>query len=144
VHLVYAGDEMNAHRTRTRADEIEDRIAESIAAKVIEIVRAEFAPEAVPPVQDDFMDAKDVARLTGFSRAWVYANAGRLGAYEVESPEGGESTRPRLRFDPQLVSDFMKRRGRREAADARRAAKPAAAPHHVPRVSAMAPKRKAQ
>ena len=127
---------MNSRPAHTRTEEIEDRIAESIAAKVIEIVRAELAPEPAPAVHDEFMDASDVARLTGFSRTWVYANAGRLGAYPV-----GDGKRPRLRFDPAVVSEFVKTRARCQQAEG--AARPGATPHHVPRVSPMARKRKA-
>jgi hypothetical protein len=68
---------MNDRSARTRAAAAEQRIAESIAAKVIEIVRAELADSADQRVVDqEWIDSAEVARRSGFSRAWVYENAG--------------------------------------------------------------------
>jgi hypothetical protein len=79
---------------------LEERIAESIAARVIEIVRRELGGEQ--PARGEWIDAAEVARRTGFSRNWVYENAGRLGAVRF-----GGGRRPRLRFDPQRVARLV-------------------------------------
>lgn len=80
-----------------------DRIAEAIAARVVEIVRRELGVSVARPVE--LIDAREVARRSGFSRAWVYENAGRLGAVRV-----GDGCRPRLRFDARVVAEVLQER----------------------------------
>jgi hypothetical protein len=80
-----------------------DRIAEAIAVRVVEIVRRELAVSA--PAGEEWIDAREVARRSGFSRAWVYENAGRLGAVRV-----GDGRRPRLRFSARVVAEALRER----------------------------------
>ena len=139
VDCIYIGMAMSHRRARTRAADAEDRIAESIAAKVIEIVRAELAPPADQHERDgEWIDSAEVARRSGFSRAWVYENAGRLGAVQVV-----DGSRPRLRFDWQRVSAFLDAKAHRPIA----ATTPADQRHarqQVPRITPMVPNRKGQ
>ena len=70
---------------------------------MVEIVRRELGVSAAPAVE--LIDAREVARRSGFSRAWVYENAGRLGAVRV-----GDGRRPRLRFDARVVAEVLRER----------------------------------
>jgi hypothetical protein len=116
----------NDSRGSSRA---EDRIAEAIAAKVIEIVQRELGVSATPP-HVELIDAREVARRSGFSRAWVYENAGRLGAVRV-----GDGRRPRLRFDARVVARVLKARStRRPAAPDEPEPPPSGVAIHVPRI----------
>jgi hypothetical protein len=126
---------MSHRRAASRAVDVESRIAESIAAKVIELVRAELT--AAPDGRErEWIDSAEVARRSGFSRAWVYENAGRLGGVPV-----GDGPRPRLRFDPARVTAFLDAHARRAPEQP-----PVAAPpqRHVPRITPMVPNRKGQ
>jgi hypothetical protein len=67
------------------------RIAEAIAGQVVILVREELG---IQPPTDEWIDAKEVARRSGFSRAWVYAHA--------------RQPRPRLRFDSRIVSQALR------------------------------------
>ncbi|HEY6781591.1 MAG TPA: hypothetical protein VI111_11585 [Thermoleophilaceae bacterium] len=77
-----------------------DRIAEAIAVRVVEIVRRELGVSASA---GEWIDAREVARRFGFSRAWVYEHAGRLGAVRV-----GSGSRPRLRFNARVVAEALR------------------------------------
>lgn len=115
----------NDSRGTSRA---EDRIAEAIAAKVIEIVRRELGVSAPAPVE--LIDAREVARRSGFSRVWVYENAGRLGAVRV-----GDGRRPRLCFDARVVARVLEARSaRRPAVPDEPEPPPPGVAIHVPRI----------
>lgn len=67
---------------------------EALARRLVELLRDE--PE--PPKR--LISAAEVAGWWGVDRAWVYANANRLGARRL-----GAGKRPRLRFDPDEVAE---------------------------------------
>jgi hypothetical protein len=104
------------------------RIAETIAGQVVVLVREELR---IQPPTDEWIDAKEVARRSGFSRAWVYAHARQLGAVPT-----GDGPRPRLRFDSRVVSQALRTIGSTQTDAAGRSpdADVGGAPIHVPRV----------
>jgi len=106
------------------------RIAEAIAGQVVTLVREELGSQ---PPTDEWIDAKEVARRSGFSRAWVYAHARQLGAVPT-----GDGPRPRLRFDSRVVSQALRTIGSTptDAAGGSSDAAVDGAPIHVPRVRA--------
>jgi hypothetical protein len=77
----------------------EDRIAEAIASKVVAIVRDELGWAR----DEEWIDAKEVARRFGLSRSWVYEHSGLLGARRA-----GTGKRPRLRFEPSVVAAALR------------------------------------
>jgi hypothetical protein len=68
-------------------------LAEAIAHRVVELLRAEEAEER--PAR--LVDAATLARELGVEREWVYAHAEQLGAVRLGGPNG------RLRFDRREV-----------------------------------------
>jgi hypothetical protein len=87
--------------------DLDGRLVEAIAAQVVKLLRDELGLRSAP-VEDEWIDAKEVARRTGFSRAWVYAHARQLGGVPT-----GSGPRPRLRFDPRVVEDALRASGQR-------------------------------
>jgi hypothetical protein len=71
---------------------------EAIARRVAELV----TPHRQEPRPRRLLTAAEVSRWWGVERAWVYANADRLGARRL-----GAGTRPRLRFDPDEVAERL-------------------------------------
>lgn len=75
-------------------------------------VRLDLTPDQVEDLRrqlgiersmgDGLIDAAEVARRCGLSRDAVYAHAAELGAVRV-----GSGSRPRLRFDPAVVTERM-------------------------------------
>ncbi len=54
--------------------------------------------------QGPLVDAAELARLLGIERSWVYTHAIELGAIRL-----GGGRRPRLRFDPRLAVERIRR-----------------------------------
>jgi len=79
-------------------DELAARLTEAIAARVVEVMRAEGL---IPParVGRAWIEAKEVARQLGVSREWVYEHAEELGGSRI-----GSGPRPRLRFPAQVLN----------------------------------------
>jgi hypothetical protein len=72
---------------------------EALAHRVAELLRS--APTAPPALtRQRLLTAAEVAQWWGIERAWVYAHAEQLGARRI-----GAGKRPRLRFDPDEVSE---------------------------------------
>ncbi len=90
-------------RARRAAAEIAPETIERIAQRVVQLMRHE--PEAHDeglPAARDLMDASQLARHLGLTRAWVYEHAQQLGAIQL-----GDGPRPRLRFDPQTAKQAL-------------------------------------
>lgn len=85
---------MPVYEVRLTPDDIE-----TLAHRVAELLRSAPAAPALPARQR-LMTAAEVAQWWGIERSWVYAHAEQLGARKIG---GGE--RPRLRFDPDEVSE---------------------------------------
>jgi hypothetical protein len=118
---------MDQRNDRARIDGHEDRLAEAIASRVIEIVRRELG--VLAPARVELIDAREVARRSGFSRAWVYENAGRLGAVRI-----GDGRRPRLRFDARVVAEVLRERAAARPVEPPETELPDAPSIHVPRI----------
>jgi hypothetical protein len=71
---------------------------EAIAIRVAALLRQSSAPAATASL----VDAAEVARHLGRSRAWVYGHSEELGAVRL-----GDGERPRLGFDPAKVAAYL-------------------------------------
>jgi hypothetical protein len=71
-----------------------DRLAVRLAEELAPRLASELAPLLE---RDGLVDAEELARLLGVSRAYVYLHAQRLGV--IRLGEQGDGRRPRLRFD---------------------------------------------
>jgi hypothetical protein len=60
----------------------------------------------------ELIDAAELARRFGIERAWVYSHAIELGAVKL-----GGGAKPRLRFDPEVAAQVLRRVGDEPAAD---------------------------
>ena len=60
----------------------------------------------------ELIDAAELARRFGIERAWVYSHAIELGAVKL-----GDGAKPRLRFDPEVAAQVLRRVGDEPAAD---------------------------
>ena len=89
---------------------IDDETVESIARRVVQLLRTELDDSAVRRL----VSASVIAERFDVSRQWVYENANRLGAVRL-----GTGARPRLRFDPVLVASLLEGRAESETGTAR-------------------------
>lgn len=97
------------HAMRRVATELAPQAIEQIAQRVAQLLRS--APHEHPPADDrssPLVDAKELATLLGLTRDWIYEHAGELGAIPL-----GDGPRPRLRFDPAIAAETLKRQRRR-------------------------------
>jgi len=96
-------------RARRAAAEMTPDAIEQIAQRVAQLLRHE--PDSIdddPSKPPELMDAEQLARRFGLTRAWVYENAGKLGAIPLS-----DGPRPRLRFDPEVAAQALRNRRRR-------------------------------
>jgi hypothetical protein len=96
-------------RARRAMQEMSPDAIEQIAQRVAQLLRHE--PESLADGQSkspELIDAEELAKCFGLTRAWVYENAGKLGAIPLS-----DGPRPRLRFDPETVAEVLKSRQRR-------------------------------
>jgi hypothetical protein len=113
------------------ADGLDRRIVEAIAGQVVALIREELGLQ-LPA--EEWVDAREIARRFGLSRAWVYAHARQLGAVRL-----GSGPRARMRFDPHLVAVGL--RAIRVGADEAPTADSAIGVRvHVPRVLPRGPR----
>jgi hypothetical protein len=68
---------------------------EAIAMRVVELLESR-------PTGPALVDAAELARGLGVTRAWVYEHATKLGAVRL-----GSGPAPRLRFDPAKVAAIL-------------------------------------
>jgi predicted DNA-binding transcriptional regulator AlpA len=78
-------------------DALADLIAERLAAR-IEVI--------TPEPFEGLVDAREIARATGRSRAWVYEHSSELGAVRL-----GSGPRPRLGFSRARVEAYVQAAG---------------------------------
>lgn len=111
---------LHSHQGRMRRvfQQLAPETIEQIAVRVAELLRERPATQTRPTLpggdQADaapgepvgLLDASELARRLGVSRAWVYENAERLGAVSL-----GEGPRARLRFDLQRAKAALRTRG---------------------------------
>jgi hypothetical protein len=96
-------------RARRAMQEMSPDAIEQIAQRVAQLLR--YEPESIEDRQTkspELIDAEELAKRFGLTRAWVYENAGKLGAIPLS-----DGPRPRLRFDPETVASVLKSRRRR-------------------------------
>jgi hypothetical protein len=98
--------------------DLSEGAVEAIARRVVELLRSEPYTPATAPVGERLLTAAEVARWWGVERSWVYQHALRLGVIRL-----GDGPRPRLRFDPALVSRRLGDPKRPTASDVRRSAR---------------------
>jgi len=92
-------------RVRRAAAELTPEAIEQIAQRVAQLLRHEQRDQ--PGASAQLLDAGQLARQLGLTRAWVYEHAGELGAITL-----GDGPRPRLRFDPQIAAQALQARRR--------------------------------
>jgi hypothetical protein len=92
-------------RVRRAAAEIAPETIERIAQRVVQLLHHERQLDNSTDTPRDLMDAGELARQLGLTRAWVYEHAQQLGAIPV-----GDGPRPRLRFDPQTAMKALNTR----------------------------------
>lgn len=80
------------------ADRLAERLTERLTERLADRVAARLGGSA-PERREALVDAREIARMTGRSRGWVYDHAGELGAVPL-----GSGNRPRLGFDPAHVA----------------------------------------
>lgn len=91
---------------------LDDQAIEAIARRVTQLLRQ----DPVAAAHEGLVSAAEIARRFGVSRAWVYENAGRLGAVRL-----GHGARPRLRFDSKKVEKRLNTAHERASSGSRRA-----------------------
>lgn len=106
--------------------QVELRIApdsiEALASRIAELVdREPREPDPPARAQKKMLSPAEVSELWGVSRVWVYRHAEALGVRRM-----GSGTRPRLRFDPEVIEERL-------GAPRRAAVNP-----HRPRLNAIA------
>ena len=83
---------MSEHES-TFSDEQLERLADLVATKMA----------GMRPAGRQLLTVEDVSVTFRVSRAWVYENAGRLGAFKL-----GPGERAPLRFDPDVVTAALR------------------------------------
>ncbi len=96
-------------RVRRAAAELTPETIEQIAHRVAELLRHDPPDDAASTtgVSGELLDASQLARRLGLTRAWVYEHANELGAITL-----GDGPRPRLRFDPEIAAQALRARRR--------------------------------
>lgn len=95
-------------RVRRAAAELTPEAIEQIAHRVVELLRyGQSEHTAGASASGRLLDASQLARRLGTTRAWVYEHANELGAVTL-----GDGPRPRLRFDPETAAQALKTRRR--------------------------------
>lgn len=99
-------------RVRRAAAEIAPETIERIAQRVVQLLHHERQQlDGAADAPRDLMDAGQLAKHLGLTRAWVYEHAQQLGAIPV-----GDGPRPRLRFDAQAAMKALNARQHRDEA----------------------------
>jgi hypothetical protein len=89
-------------RVRSAAAEISPETVERIAQRVAQLLRHDPPPHDDTDKPRDLMDAGQLAKHLGLTRAWVYEHAQDLSAIQI-----GNGPQPRLRFDPALAREAL-------------------------------------
>jgi len=108
---------------RHAAAELTPDAIEQIAQRVAQLLRHDTAPDA----PTGLMDAGQLARQLGLTRAWVYQHAAELGAIRV-----GTGPRARLRFDPNTVTAVLNSQPRQPPSAGRTPSAPRLRPSAIP------------
>jgi hypothetical protein len=99
-------------RVRRAAAELTPDAIEQIAQRVAQLLHHDHHEHTrAPEASTTLMNAGQLARHLGVTRAWVYEHANELGAITL-----GDGPRPRLRFDPETAAQTLHTRRRPKAA----------------------------
>ncbi len=94
-------------RVRRAAAELTPETIEQIAHRVAELLRSDESAREAGAGARRMLDAAQLARRLGVTRAWVYEHAAELGAVAL-----GDGPRARLRFDPEIAEKVLEARRR--------------------------------
>src|SRR5580704_19759070 len=115
-------------RVRHAAAELTPEAIEQIAQRVAQLLRHErLHTEQAQEAPTGLMDAGQLARQLGLTRAWVYQHAAELGAIRV-----GTGPRARLRFDPNTVAAALNSQPRQPSSAGRTPSTPRLRPSASP------------
>jgi hypothetical protein len=78
---------------------LDPQTVDAIARRVIELLQGKAATAS-----EELVDAAELARRLGVDRSWVYTHAIELRAVKL-----GQGPRPRLRFDPRLAAERIRK-----------------------------------
>ncbi|MGA7704198.1 MAG: hypothetical protein WB998_04815 [Solirubrobacteraceae bacterium] len=81
-------------------EEFLDRLADRLANRILERLAPHLGATSGRP--EGLISAREVARMTGMTRRWVYDHAGDLGAVPL-----GTGSTPRLGFHPARVRQYL-------------------------------------
>lgn len=95
-------------RARRVAAELTPDAIERVAQRVVQLLHHQSHPIDEDLGSPDLLDAGQLARRLGVTRAWVYENAAQLGAIPLS-----DGPRPRLRFDLVIAKQAFQARQRR-------------------------------
>jgi hypothetical protein len=100
-------------RLRRAAAELTPETIERIAYRVAELLRHDSPKDAASTtgISMQLLDASQLARQLGVTRAWVYEHANELGVIAL-----GDGPRPRLRFDPEVAAQALQARRQTKSA----------------------------
>ncbi|MGA8355608.1 MAG: hypothetical protein WB698_15720 [Solirubrobacteraceae bacterium] len=79
-----------------------DELADRLAARILH--RLPGGLDAAPEAPEGLISAREVARMTGMTRRWVYDHAGDLEAVPL-----GSGAKPRLGFHPDRVRRYLEK-----------------------------------
>jgi hypothetical protein len=85
---------------------LDPQAIEAIARRVVELLERRGLQRR------ELVDAAELARRFGIERSWVYSHAIEFGAVKL-----GSGSKPRLRFDPEVAAEVLRRAGERPEAD---------------------------
>lgn len=94
-------------RVRRAAAELTPEAIEQIAQRVVELLRDGNAEPKDAESTPRLVNAAQLARRLGVTRAWVYEHAAELGAVAL-----GDGPKARLRFDPAIAEAVLQARRR--------------------------------
>ena len=79
---------------------LDPELVDAIARRVVELLEKKGIQ------QRELVDASELARRLGIERSWVYSHAIELGAVKL-----GQGKKPRLRFDPEIAAQVLRKVG---------------------------------
>jgi hypothetical protein len=85
---------------------LDPQTTEAIARRVVEMLEKRGLQSR------ELVDAAELARHFGIERSWVYTHAIELGAVKL-----GNGAKPRLRFDPEIAAQVLRKVDGKPAAD---------------------------
>jgi hypothetical protein len=85
---------------------LDPQTTEAIARRVVELLEKRGLQNR------ELVDAAELARRLAIERSWVYSHAIELGAVKL-----GSGSKPRLRFNPEVAAQVLRRAGEGPEAD---------------------------